>query len=305
MSKNRAGGAEFLRSVELLSTVDAAWLADLKGQLTVVHVDEDEFVFRAGESADAVYIVRAGRIAVFTDTPRKPVRLIERLGPGGLAGLVGALGGAQRAASARASEPSTLLRLSRAELMRLLELDACLGLRFTLAAVSRHARNAAAALELGDRREARIRVDCPVDLTIGPQHAVRANVENLSLGGICFAGPPPGDFPDGPTWYTVDLTDGQQVLRFHGRVAWRRGERIGLAFTRRAPGHDLLIQGALRRLLQNAFSTSGGSTAPGEALAGVPAARQAPVPAGPRTADLFAAKEPTGRDCGALPAQAK
>ncbi len=100
----------------------------------------------------------------------------------------------------------------------------------------------------------RIRVDCPVDLEIGHLPPVRANLENLSQGGICFAGLSSSRFPARSTWYTVHLVDGQQVLRFHGRVAWRQGRRTGLAFTRRAPGHDLLVQGALRRLLQSAIS---------------------------------------------------
>jgi hypothetical protein len=91
---------------------------------------------------------------------------------------------------------------------------------------------------------------------VGHREPVRSTLENLSRGGICFVGTPPACFPDGPTWYTVHLADGDQVLRFHGRVAWRRGDRTGLAFTRRAPGHDLLIQGALRRLLRTAYSNS-------------------------------------------------
>lgn len=264
MRRTKRPGADFLRSVKLFSTVDAAWLSELESRLTGVHAAEDELVFRAGEAAEALYIVRTGGVAVFTDTPGKAVRLIERVGPGGMIGLVGALGGSPRAASARAVVPTRLLRLARADLLRLLEQDSSLGLRFTLAAVSRHASNAAAALELGERREVRIRVDCPVDLTIGHRHPVRANLENLSLGGICFAGAPRTRFPDGPTWYTVNLTGGQQVLRFHGRVAWRQGERTGLAFTRRAPGHDLLIQGALRRLLQRGL-TGAGSAAVGRA----------------------------------------
>ncbi len=263
MSKtDKRPGADFLRSVTLLSTVDTAWLAEFESLLVEMDAAADDLVFRAGDAADGVYIVRTGEVAVFTDTPGKAVRLIERLGPGGMLGLVGALGGSQRAASARAVAPTRLLRLARADLLRLLEQDSSLGLRFTLAAVSRHARNAAAALELGERREVRIRVDCPVDLVIGHRQPVRATLENLSQGGICLSGLPTNSLSHGPTWYTVHLADGDQILRFHGRIAWRRGDRTGLAFTRRAPGHDLLIQGALRRLLRNAFSAARRPLAP-------------------------------------------
>ncbi len=274
MSEDGRTSVDLLRSVKLFSKVDAAWLSNLESLLVEVEVAEDAQVFRAGDAADALYVVKAGQVVVFTDTPGRPVRLVERLGPGELLGLVGALGGSQRAASARASTPSRLLRLARADLLRLLEQDASLGLRFTLAAVSRHARNAAAALELRDRSEVRIRIDCPVDLVIGHLQPVRVNLENLSLGGICFDGAPAAALPPGPTWYTVHLPDGDPVLRFHGRVAWRRGSRTGLAFTSRAPGHDLLIQGALRRLLRGSSSRAGRTatdsapTAPTDAAAG-------------------------------------
>ena len=59
------------------------------------------------------------------------------------------------------------------------------------------------------------------------------------------------------TYYSGDdglnlahLVNGDQVLSFQGRVAWRQGNRTGLAFVGRAPGHDLLVQGALRQLLR-------------------------------------------------------
>ena len=250
-----SGGEEsprtsFLRTVEALADVRPRWLLRLDSRLVEVRLDSNETVFRAGEPADAIYIVRRGRVAVFTDTRGRPVRLIERAGPGQLLGLVGALGGSRRAASARALTPTTLLRLERHDLLHLLEQDSSLGLRFTLAVVSRHARNAAAALELGDRKEMRIRVARQVELVVGHRRRVRVTIENLSRGGICLSGALPDCFPDEPTWYVAQLADGDEVLSFHGRVAWRQGNRTGLAFVERAPGHDLLVQGALRQLLR-------------------------------------------------------
>ena len=242
--------ARFLRTVEALADVKPRWLARLDSRLVEVHIDSDEMVFRAGEPADAIYIVRRGRVAVFSDTRGRAVRLIERASRGQILGLVGALGGSRRSASARALTPTTLLRLERYDLLHLLEQDSSLGLRFTLAVVSRHARNAAAALELGDRKEMRIRVGREVDLVVGRRHRVRATIENLSRGGICVSGALPDGLPHEPTRYVAHLVDGDQVLSFRGRVAWRQGSRIGLAFVERAPGHDLLVQGALRQLLR-------------------------------------------------------
>ncbi len=62
----------------------------------------------------------------------------------------------------------------------------------------------------------------------------------------------PDCFPVQPTWYVAHLVNGDQVLSFRGRVVWRQGNRTGLAFVDRAPGHDLLVQGALRQLLRDA-----------------------------------------------------
>ncbi len=241
---------DFLRQVEPLSNVRAEWLDLLAALVAKVEFDPDETLFRAGDAADAVYIVRSGQVAMFTDSRGKPVRLVTRIGPRELLGIVDTLGGSQRVTSARAVTRTRLLRLSRSNLLRLTDQDSDLGLRFTLALVSRHARNAAGALELGNRREIRICVDREVELVAGPGKRVRARLHNLSRGGICFGGASGSRFPDVPTSYTVRGLDGDLVLRFHARVAWRQGTRTGLAFAEKAPAHDLLIQGALRQLLR-------------------------------------------------------
>lgn len=248
--EDRPSLGEFLREVDLFSTVRPTWLARLAALMDEVRLGANEMLFRAGEAADAIYVVRTGQVAMFTDTPGKPVRLLARVGPAEMLGIVDVLGGTQRVCSARAAAPSTLLRLDRDDLVQLLEEDSCLGLRFTLAVVSRHARNTAGALELGNRREMRIRVDREVELLVGHRNRVRVRVANLSRGGICLSEAPPDSLPAAPTWYALYASDGDLILRFHGRVAWRQGDRTGIAFDQRPPAHDLLVQGALRRLLR-------------------------------------------------------
>jgi CRP-like cAMP-binding protein len=239
-----------LRGVEPFSNVRSEWLRRAGKLFDEVDLDADQMLFRAGEPADAVYVVRSGQIAMFTDTRGKAVHLVARIGPAEMFGIVGTLGGSQRVSSARAVLPTRLLRLGRADLLGLLQEDSALGLRFTLAVVSQHTRNAASALELGNRREIRIRVGREVDLVVDHRKRVRTEVANLSRGGICLSGTPAACFPDAPTWYALHTLDGDLVLRFNGRVAWRRDNRTGLAFADRAPAHDLLVQGALRELLR-------------------------------------------------------
>ena len=242
---------EFLREVELFSTVRPEWLERLESLVEEVRLGANEMLFRAGDAADSVYVVRDGQIAMFTDTPGKAVHLVARVVPAGVLGIVDCLGGSRRVTSARAVSDTSLLRLDREALLRLLEADSALGLRFTLAVVSRHARNAGAALELGKRREMRIRVDREVELLIGHHRRVRARVANLSRGGICLGEVPPDCLPPIPTWYAIYALDGDLILRFNGRVAWRQGDRTGIAFDQRPPAHELLVQGALRRLLRS------------------------------------------------------
>ena len=240
----------FLREVELFSTVRPEWLERLESAVEEVRLGANEMLFRAGDAADSVYVVRDGQIAMFTDTPGKPVRLVARVGPADVLGIVDSLGGSRRVTSARAVCESSLLRLAREDLLRLLGADSALGLRFTLAVVSRHARNAAAALELGNRREMRIRVNREVELLIGHHRRIRARVANLSRGGICLSEVAPDSLPPAPTWYAIYALDGDLILRFNGRVVWRQGDRTGIAFDQRPPAHELLVQGALRRLLR-------------------------------------------------------
>ena len=252
-SAARQGGvlpAELLRTVEPFSHVRPEWLRRAGELFREVGLAADEMLFRAGAEADAVYVVRSGQIAMFTDTRGKAVRLVTRVGPAEILGVVDVLGGSRRTASARAVTPTQLLRLGRADLLDLVAQDSALGLRFTLAVISRHTRNAAAALELGNRSDIRIRVDREVDLVVEHRKRVRSSVANLSRGGICFSGTLPDCFPEHPTWYAMHAPGGELIMRFNARVAWRRGDRTGLAFAHRPPAHDLLVQGALRQLLQ-------------------------------------------------------
>ena len=241
---------DFLREVELFSTVRPEWLERLDGLVEEVRLGANEMLFRAGDAADAIYVVRDGQIAMFTDTPGKPVNLVARVGPAEVLGIVDSLGGSRRVTSARAVSETSLLRLDREDLLSLLDADSALGLRFTLAVVSRHARNAAAALELGNRCEMRIRVDREVDLLVGHHRRIRVRVANLSRGGICLDAVATDSLPPAATWYAIYAPDGDLIFRFNGRIAWRQGERTGIAFDQRPPAHDLLVQGALRRLLR-------------------------------------------------------
>jgi CRP-like cAMP-binding protein len=94
---------ERLRSVDLfrdLSTAEAAVLGTL---LERVELEEGEAAVRAGDEADALFIVECGELEV----------LGERLGPGDVVGEIGLVTQSPRSADVVAREPSVLLRLDR------------------------------------------------------------------------------------------------------------------------------------------------------------------------------------------------
>lgn len=94
---------ERLRSVDLfrdLSTAEAAVLGTLFER---VDVGAEEALVRAGEQADALFVVESGSFEV----------LGERLGPGDAFGEIGLVTDSPRTADVVALEPATVLRLDR------------------------------------------------------------------------------------------------------------------------------------------------------------------------------------------------
>ncbi len=69
-----------------------------------------EWLFRAGDEADGLYVVRTGRLEIVRDGV-----VVQELGRGGTLGELGVLTSAPRAASVRAKRDSHLLRLSTAQ----------------------------------------------------------------------------------------------------------------------------------------------------------------------------------------------
>jgi NTE family protein len=100
-----------------------AWLAELPNEVTRqltarakrMSVPAGEWLFHAGETADALYVVDTGRVDVIRDDV-----IVQELGPGGVIGELGLLTAAPRAASVRARRDSELLRVSKRTFDRVL-----------------------------------------------------------------------------------------------------------------------------------------------------------------------------------------
>lgn len=83
-------------------------------------------LFRAGEPADAMYVVVAGSLLVLGDSPEGEF-VIDQLGPSTLIGEQELIGGQPRATTVRAAIDAVLLRLTKEDLAKLLATEPRLG----------------------------------------------------------------------------------------------------------------------------------------------------------------------------------
>lgn len=238
---------DVLREVELFRDLDAATLASLAQEFVEIHLPAEYPVIQEGTPVDAFFVVSAGQVVVCRDTVGKPVQLLSRVGPCEFFGEFALFTQADSSISARTTEQSRILKIGKQVLLDLLQDRPGILLKLQMAAAKRHTINAAAALELGQRGEVRIRVNRRVILTLADGTSQAAILDNLSPGGLSLRGGPSG-------WEVGDEVDfdlkfGDDVLGCEGRVAWVRGDLLGFAFFDNSDEHSETVQHSLRRLL--------------------------------------------------------
>src|SRR5947199_7475626 len=99
----------FLRNVPVLMGLADAQLDRLGEQVAVRQVRAGEWIFRQGDVADRMYIVRSGRVEVIAEEHGED--LIRVLRRGGVLGELALLREGSRSASARARRDTELLEL--------------------------------------------------------------------------------------------------------------------------------------------------------------------------------------------------
>lgn len=112
------------------STIDA--LVHKLGDLPLFAFQAGRPVFRAGDSAVSMYIVREGRVAIVADG-----RTLEHVGPGGAFGEMALVDSAPRAAGAVAATDCALLPVSRPQFLDLVKSDPEFGLSLLKALAQR------------------------------------------------------------------------------------------------------------------------------------------------------------------------
>jgi NTE family protein len=112
---NLSGGATdrvgFLRNVPIFAGLSDELLHRLAGQVREVRVQAGEWIMRAGESADSLFIVCSGRFEVLDEGPPESLRRVLRRGE--IIGELALLLEGTRTASVRARCDAELLELGR------------------------------------------------------------------------------------------------------------------------------------------------------------------------------------------------
>ena len=243
-----------LRQIEIFRNLPDGELGRLAKSFVELRVPAEHRIFSEGTESAAFFVIREGTVVIYRDAVGKPAQLLARLGPGDYFGELGLFEDARHTSSARATEPARLLKIHNEELLAFLDDHPDIAIRLQMAAAKRHTINAAAALELGERSDLRIRVNQEVVLTFGDGKTHVVVLDNLSPGGLSLQGAPAhwalGDE------LRFDLGYGAHRLDCQARVAWIQGESLGLAFTETQSDHAERVRSLLRYFLRRVDNAS-------------------------------------------------
>lgn len=244
----------FVRELAVFAELSDEAVGRLAECLVEERFSEDELIFRSGDSSEFMYFVRHGVVAVFESTVGRPTRLLARVGPGEIFGEMGLLDDRPRGASARAMQATETLKLSKDDFVELSAAHPGLSLRFTLEALTRFSENMSRLMDPQSRRRPRVHVGKVVRLEWEDGVSDSVSLENLSAGGMCLRGLDCPLETDEPFSGRLSLVYGQELLRFQGRIAWRRHHALGIAFTDQSDDIGLRVREALRKALSEDLS---------------------------------------------------
>ena len=111
--------ADFLAQVPMFAELGGEHRRRLAEQARSVQLAAGDWLFREGDAADCVFVVRAGRLEVVSEGPDAAV--LRVLGRGAALGELALLTGEPRSASVRAARDSDLIVIDRAPFERLLD----------------------------------------------------------------------------------------------------------------------------------------------------------------------------------------
>ena len=119
--------ANFLKQASPFTTLEPIRLRSLATRLEQLTVPAGHIIIRQGEPGDGCYLLRTGRVEVWTKKDEDTELRVAALGPGTLFGEAALLTDAPRNATVRAFEPCELLFLRRADLLEAIGADRHVG----------------------------------------------------------------------------------------------------------------------------------------------------------------------------------
>ena len=259
------GAVAFLATVPLLEGIPEPELAELARVLRRRDVPAGEILWREGDEAADMLLIVDGQVSVSLRLPGDRGVEVAAMGRGEALGEVPLLDGGQHSATARVTEPASLLSLSRADfaalvsrhhptafaLKRAIARVACGRLRAQLAALARSLGGGPAGAPAADAAE-ELEFCGPPDSRYLRRLANFRAFDSLALWGFLTA----GRFarcPPGRTLVAEGAPSTGCYLTINGAVekVIHRGERrirVGLAGPGQAFGYEGLIDGGLAPL---------------------------------------------------------
>lgn len=123
--------AEFLRKVPVFTGLSVELLEQIAELASDISLRRGEWLFREGDPADGVYVVRVGHLEVLHDGPAP--QTVNTLTRGAVLGELALLTGSARSASIRALRDTELLKIDKAQFDALLRSEPELALGLTRA----------------------------------------------------------------------------------------------------------------------------------------------------------------------------
>ena len=105
----------FLQQVPLFAELTADELHDLAAVMQPIELAPGQLLWRQGQAADALHLIRGGRIDIYLRQPGGTEVHLTTAGPGEVIGEVPLIAGGTRSATARALDQARLWSLSRVD----------------------------------------------------------------------------------------------------------------------------------------------------------------------------------------------
>ena len=104
-----------LETLKAFENLGRTALEEIAGSVEWIELAKGSTLFRQGDSADAMYMVREGMLHAFVEDDRCGSTLVGEMGPGSPVGEIALLMGGRRSATVVAAERTSLARLGTAE----------------------------------------------------------------------------------------------------------------------------------------------------------------------------------------------